>query len=182
MPKDVALCPFSISIVGVHSYTGVSYPNRALKRSTLKLQCRSSTNGTRHAFCLAQRTRPIAKDSDYNKEASKSHRCQQAQGKDEKTEASQESPILVESRRRTLISTLGLLGANSLPEKQAGAFPSPSLEILQESVASSSRSGGDIGISALRNPAIYRSVIYCLLVTGKCCIGGANLINLATIV
>lgn len=66
--------------------------------------------------------------------------------------------LATESRRVALISALSHVGAAMLNQTEAAAFPSPSLETLQESVASSSRTGGDTGISALRNPAIYKSV------------------------
>ena len=73
------------------------------------------------------------------------------------------------TRREFLNSSFGLLGGTmmgSLPSKEASAFPSPSLEMLQESAATSSaRCGGEAGISALRNPAIYRHVRCFSLIT-----------------
>lgn len=62
-----------------------------------------------------------------------------------------------DSRRHAILSALGhIAGAHMISRKEAVAFPSPNLETLQESAATSSRCGGDVGISALRNPAIYR--------------------------
>ena len=67
-----------------------------------------------------------------------------------------------ETRRVSIIAALTqTLGAFLAPlsSKEADAFPSPNLETLQESVATSSRCGGETGISALRNPAIYRQAV-----------------------
>lgn len=64
------------------------------------------------------------------------------------------------SRRHFLGSALGSFGGtvvSAVISKEAAAFPSPSLEMLQESAATSTtRCGGEAGISALRDPAIYR--------------------------
>lgn len=67
----------------------------------------------------------------------------------------QEDPPRGWGRRASLLSSVGAAAWTLTPADGAQAFPSQSLETLQESAAS--RSGaGDYGITALRNPAIYR--------------------------
>ena len=71
-----------------------------------------------------------------------------------------QTPGLLQSRRAWLLTAAGIAGgalASSSGSGQADAFPSQGLETLQESAATSStRAGQESGISALRNPAIYR--------------------------
>ena len=87
---------------------------------------------------------------------------QQAETPMEILSSTAEAPLILETRRVALLSALGHATAGvagTLYPKKADAFPSPSLESLQESAATaSSRCSGESGISALRNPAIYRSV------------------------
>ncbi len=64
-----------------------------------------------------------------------------------------------QGRRASLLGGIGAAALTLTPSRGAGAFPSQSLEGLQESAAS--RSGaGDFGAAALRNPAIYRSRLH----------------------
>lgn len=122
------------------------------KRHHSSRQYRISTKFKGHASQQTQRWTNAIAESD--KEPKHADRSDEREKYDEPGAAG--TQLASESRRMALISTFGHVGATLLPGRQAAAFPSPSLEALQESVASSSRCGGDTGISALRNPAIYR--------------------------
>ena len=78
------------------------------------------------------------------------------------------------TRRGWLAACLTGLSSAGLHVSSANAFPSPELEGLQESCATSStRLGQKAGISALRDPAIYRYVSHntpdCRLLPRLCC-------------
>ena len=77
-----------------------------------------------------------------------------------KQPAGEQNVGLLKSRRAWLLTATGTAGgalASSSGSGQADALPSQGLETLQESAATSStRAGQESGISALRNPAIYR--------------------------
>ena len=154
MWQHVDCCRNPRSLPAKHSSKNFLHSIQSKKWHHSSRRYRISTKFKGHASQQTRRWTHAIAEPDSNKESKHADRIDERKKHDGPGAAGMQ--LASESRRMALISTFGHVGATLLPGRQAAAFPSPSLEALQESVASSSRYGGDTGISALRNPAIYR--------------------------
>ena len=155
MSQEVVLCSKSQQICGQPSCSS-SLRKKVFSQRNFKIQrCLSARSAALHCYDSHRRIRRKLLTPAANLASKQAATHDNAPKHVEEGHSHAESGYS-ESRRVALLLTLGHVGASCLPGKPAAAFPTPSLETLQHSAASSSRCGGDTGISALRNPAIYR--------------------------
>ena len=150
--------------------------NSSLCPPVLPARLVHSRNASRSAGCACQSNRPaLVSTGDVNElhpalDHDLVESIPEEDDEDKDNIPEQDSP----TRRGWLAACLTGLSSAGLHVSSAKAFPSPELEGLQESCATSStRLGQKAGISALRDPAIYRYVSHntadCRLLQRLCC-------------